>query len=77
VCNVRSAGVAVVGCNQSFHDAVVVESDAIARGRREDALTPMPSRRPRVTPESTAADELTAASGDSVLRSMLLCMCCV
>ena len=49
-CTTCVAVVAVVGCYWPFHAAVVVESGAVARGRREDAPTSRPSRRPRADP---------------------------
>jgi len=49
VVSVRRALVAT-SRSTPFHDAVVVESGAVARGRHEDAPTTRPSRRPRADP---------------------------
>jgi len=45
----QSAGVAVVGRRRPFHVAAVIEL-VLSRGRREDASTPRPRRRPRADP---------------------------
>ena len=81
VCNVRNAGIAVVGCHQrrsmtpSSSRLVPSNADVVSthrhRGRVDDRkLTP-------VSTASAVADKLAPATGESDLCSMMLCMCCV
>jgi len=46
----RASASPLFGRRQPFYDAVVVGPGAVARGRREDAPTSKPSRRPRADP---------------------------
>ena len=52
----------VVGCHQPFHDAVVFKAGTAARGRREDAPTPRPSRRPGADPRVDRKPLLTTTT---------------